>query len=123
MLSPKIRDLNLESIAFKVALDERWPLHEVDEAEFLYRCYLQAKLKYPKSALAPSRVIDIFWHHHILDTRKYTRDCKEIFGRYLHHFPYAGVRGTEDRIAQERRFAISMKIVQDIANGERDGKR
>ena len=37
-----------------------------------------------------------FWHFHILDTLKYQEDCDNIFGYFLHHFPYFGMRGQED---------------------------
>jgi hypothetical protein len=36
------------------------------------------------------------WHFHILDTRAYHQDCESVFGHYLHHFPYFGMRGEED---------------------------
>lgn len=41
-------------------------------------------------------MIDDFWHLHILDTQKYAEDCQVIFGYFLHHFPYFGMRGEED---------------------------
>ncbi len=34
-----------------------------------------------------SQDLDDFWHQHILSTLKYTRDCNDIFGRYIHHDP------------------------------------
>lgn len=37
--------------------------------------------------LQPTHVVDIFWHTHILFTRKYFKDCEAIFGQYLHHEP------------------------------------
>ena len=41
---------------------------------------------------------------HILDTRAYSRDCEFLFGRFLHHFPYFGMRGDADRAALDRTF-------------------
>ncbi|MCX7069356.1 MAG: hypothetical protein NTW85_16940 [Methylococcales bacterium] len=32
----------------------------------------------------------------ILDTQKYQEDCELLFGYFLHHFPYFGMRGKED---------------------------
>lgn len=32
----------------------------------------------------------------ILDTEKYAQDCERVFGYFLHHFPYFGMRGEED---------------------------
>jgi hypothetical protein len=51
---------------------------------------------------APSMDVDTFWHYHILDTMKYARDCEEVFGYFLHHFPYVGLRGEDDLAAHER---------------------
>lgn len=35
----------------------------------------------------PPQLIDIVWHTHIIFTSKYFKDCKQIFGFYLHHLP------------------------------------
>jgi hypothetical protein len=35
-------------------------------------------------------------HRHILDTAAYREDCEAIFGRFLDHFPYFGLRGDAD---------------------------
>jgi hypothetical protein len=40
--------------------------------------------------------VDKFWHGHILDTMKYAEDCQRVFGYFLHHFPYFGMRDAED---------------------------
>lgn len=47
-------------------------------------------------SIVPNKYIDIFWHEHILDSRAYFEDCQEIFGEYLHHNPYFGLRGEDD---------------------------
>jgi hypothetical protein len=114
-----VRGLDLEAIAFKVAFDEGLSLAEVDRAEFMYRCFLQANLNNPTMRLAPTREIDLFWHHHILDTHKYMLDCQSLFGRYLHHFPYSGLRGTVDKLEQSQRCEVSLRIYNDIATSER----
>ena len=116
--SEKIRRINLECIAYKAALEEGWSLEQTDDAEFQYRCFLQATLNHPGLRLAPSRQIDRFWHHHILDTQKYMEDCHEVFGRYLHHFPYSGLRGPRDEEEQLKRYSISQKIIKEIAEKE-----
>jgi hypothetical protein len=40
--------------------------------------------------------VDTFWHFHILDTVKYAADCERVFGYFLHHNPYIGLRGGGD---------------------------
>lgn len=52
--------------------------------------------KYPDDIIVPTKEIDEVWHFHILDTLKYGKDCEDIFGKFLHHFPYLGSRGSDD---------------------------
>lgn len=81
-----------------------WPIDKAELAESLYRCFLALELVHAKSKqrLAPPVLVDEYWHQHILDTRKYAADCKSVFGSFLHHFPYFGMRGPEDEAALER---------------------
>ena len=46
--------------------------------------------------IPPPKDIDTFWHGHILDTQAYMRDTAAIFGQYVHHYPYFGMRGKAD---------------------------
>ena len=48
---------------------------------------------YPTKRIVPTLTIDEFWHAHILDTRAYMADCKALFGKYMHHYPYSGLKG------------------------------
>jgi hypothetical protein len=120
MLSQKVLLLNLECVAYKAAFDEGWDLEAVDRAEFYYRCFLQATVDHPRKRLAPTREIDRFWHHHILDTQKYIDDCQAVFGYYLHHFPYSGIRSQQDEVDQLRRCHFSKVIIESIAESERN---
>lgn len=100
--------LDLEPI--KVSLTQRedgpgWPLEKVEELELWYRRYLYMVRLYPEKIIVPTREIDTFWHYHILDTLKYMEDCEALFGRYVHHFPYFGMRGEEDRQNLQAAFA------------------
>ena len=47
--------------------------------------------------MVPNGDIDEIWHMHILDTRAYMADCNALFGEYLHHYPYFGMLGEENR--------------------------
>lgn len=40
-----------------------------------------------RGRIAPSRLVDEFWHQHILSSRAYARFCARVAGRYLHHYP------------------------------------
>ena len=94
-----LNDLNLEPIIVKAMDAEEgkgWDLTKAKKISEEYRKYLILCLKYPKKSIVPSPLVDEFWHLHILDTQKYAEDCESIFGYFLHHFPYFGMRGEED---------------------------
>ena len=48
---------------------------------------------------------------HILDTRKYAEDCDKLFGYFLHHFPYFGMRGDDDRNDLQEAFTRSQSLM------------
>lgn len=67
--------------------------------------------RHPGESIIPHKEVDEVWHMHILDTRKYAADCENIFGHFLHHFPYFGMRGAHDRDDLEKAFARSQKMM------------
>ena len=73
-----------------------WSPEKLAYVEQQYRNWLFLRRKYEEKTLPPSLSVDQFWHFHILDSRSYWRDTLNIFGHYLHHFPYFGVRGPRD---------------------------
>ena len=73
-----------------------WSPEFCDEVEEEYKSFLALKRTYPNRDIVPNGLVDVFWHQHILDTVKYADDCQAIFGFFLHHFPYFGMRGEED---------------------------
>jgi hypothetical protein len=97
-----IEGLDLGPVKFKL-MDpqegEGWSRAFVEHMETQYKRYLTLVAKYPREAIAPAKDVDKFWHAHILDTRKYIDDCERVFGFYLHHFPYFGLRGADDAAA------------------------
>lgn len=96
----RIDSLDLEPIVFKLVNPEPgetgMSVEEADSAAQQYRQFLKIIAMYPKKSIVPTKLIDEVWHTHILDTAKYAEDCQEIFGYFLHHFPYLGMRGSED---------------------------
>lgn len=99
MFSEEISNLDLEPIMVKVMDKEEglgWSFDFTKKVAEEYKKYLALCLEYPNEALVPSSYIDDFWHYHILDTLKYQEDCQNVFGYFLHHFPYFGMRGKED---------------------------
>jgi hypothetical protein len=80
---------------------EAWTLDKADAVEVEYKRFLTLQKMYPQESIAPLFDVDIFWHYHILDTMKYAVDCQAVFGYFLHHFPYLGLRGEADEEAHE----------------------
>jgi len=100
MEKSNINTLDLEPIMVKIMDKEEglgWSLSYTQTVAGEYRRYLTMCLKNKDSAIVPAKPIDEFWHFHILDTLKYQEDCENIFGYFLHHFPYFGMRGEEDK--------------------------
>lgn len=94
-----IQGLDLDPIKVKLMDSDEgqgWTREYADTMETAYKRFLTLLVKYPQTTVAPSKEIDKFWHAHILDTLKYAEDCQQVFGYFLHHFPYFGLRGEAD---------------------------
>ncbi len=90
---------------------DRWNRKDVQTGVKLYRNFLYLKKKYGKRhPIVPSEEIDEIWHAHILDTRKYIKDCQAIFGEYLHHYPYFGIGSKADKQALEAAFNQTQEL-------------
>jgi hypothetical protein len=108
-----IAALDLTPIKFKATRQEDgygWTPEYADRMELAYKRYLTLHAKYPDQMLAPDQDVDRFWHLHILDTRKYAADCEAVFGYFLHHFPYFGLRGEEDAKALQSAFEMTQSL-------------
>ena len=108
-----IEAMDLTPIKFKATRSEDgygWTDAYADKMETAYKRYLILHARHPEMTLAPERDIDRFWHMHILDTRKYAADCDATFGRFVHHFPYLGLRGEEDAKALDAAFATMQQL-------------
>lgn len=55
-----------------------------------YRRMLQLIQRFPDTPVVPSKLVDLVWHEHILDTATYKKDSQRLFGRYIHHAPAFG---------------------------------
>ncbi|EGQ9271268.1 radical SAM protein [Vibrio parahaemolyticus] len=56
-----------------------------NDLEIEFKRFLYLNYKNPGVQLAPSPMVDEFWHFSILDTKTYQKLCMEIFGKLLHH--------------------------------------
>lgn len=104
--------LDLEPIKVKLMHKESgegWTLEHASAVEAEYRRFLYLMKTFPQEQAAPLVDVDTFWHYHILDTLKYAEDCQAVFGHFLHHFPYIGLRGEDDLAAHER---LGMRMQQ-----------
>lgn len=94
--SSLVQNLDLGGVIDKMHRSLGWNLADLKKIEALYKNFLILNLKYPNERIIPSEEVDEMWHNHILDTIKYQEDCAQVFGFYLHHYPYLGMRGKED---------------------------
>ena len=97
----QIDALDLGPIKFKISHKEDglgWTSEHTERIELGYRRFLVLRARFPQAQIAPTRDIDAFWHAHILDTRKYAADCERIFGEFVHHYPYLGLLGDQDKL-------------------------
>ena len=108
--------LDLDPIRFKLVHNDegaKWPLDRANNVENQYRAYLALTLMFPTVSLVPSGDIDAFWHQHILDTEKYAQDCDAVFGTFLHHFPYFGIRSDADAKSLEQAFSATKQLFEE----------
>lgn len=115
-----IAALDLEPIKVKLMHEESgegWTLERANAVEFEYRRFLFLMKQFPHEQTAPLVDVDTFWHYHILDTLKYAADCDAVFGHFLHHFPYIGLRGEDDEAAHLR-VGLRMKQLYETTFGE-----
>ena len=94
-----IMQLDLAPIKMKlmhIESGEAWSMEKTNAVEKEYRRFLCLMKMFPEEDIAPLADVDTFWHYHILDTMKYSQDCDQAFGYFLHHYPYVGLRGGDD---------------------------
>lgn len=114
--------LDLDPIKLKLmdkAEGQGWTREQADHNELEYKRFLALLAKYPDQPIAPTTDVDKFWHGHILDTMKYAQDCDNVFGHFLHHFPYFGMRGDEDAANLVSAY-MNMQRLRDREFGDGD---
>ena len=113
-------ELDLEPIKRKLmhrASGEGWSIEKANAVEKEYRRFLCLMKMYPDEATAPLVDVDTFWHYHILDTMKYAADCEQVFGYFLHHYPYVGM-GDEDDAQFRLDSGDRMRTLYEATFGE-----
>jgi hypothetical protein len=81
-----IASLNLDSVRARAMDRQQWSPDFALVLEGEYRDFLILIAENPGAVLTPwSEALDLFWHEHLLDTARYSLDCKRIFGRVIRH--------------------------------------
>ena len=75
--------------------------------------FLALNLLYPSETLAVNRLLDDYWHYHILDTRKYAQDCERLFGSLLHHYPYFEKLPGEEDEGESTAYAVTRRVSEE----------
>jgi hypothetical protein len=104
--------LDLSNVRMKLADSDEGPgldPSRIDLMEQEYRKFLSLQLLHPEADIVPCKIVDEMWHRHILDTAAYRDDCQTIFGRFLDHFPYFGMRGEDDAQALHDAYAATLE--------------
>jgi hypothetical protein len=91
-----------------------WDAEHTDAVELRYRRFLCMLYLDRNASIVPSKQIDAFWHQHILDTRAYAADCERVFGEFIHHFPYFGMRGEADAENLKRCFEETQRWYDEL---------
>lgn len=108
--------LDLSNVKMKLADADEGPGLDAERIELMeaeYRKFLALQLMHPGAVIVPCKIVDEMWHRHILDTAAYREDCQAIFGRFLDHFPYFGMRGEEDAQALNDAYADTLWRYRD----------
>lgn len=113
-INPLVMALNFKKLKWKLtkSSEATWSTFLCDFAELEYKKFLTLKMLYPKVSLVPSKLVDKFWHEHILDTKSYATDCDKLFGHFIHHYPYFGIYGGEDQQALQASFESTIELYE-----------
>lgn len=109
----KARSLDLGPIAYQLMRSTsgpQWTEQRTKRAIAHYLAFLYLVQCYPDHQLTPTWDVDQVWHYHILDTHKYAEDCQQLFGRFVHHFPYFGARSEADRQIWHQAYALTQLL-------------
>jgi hypothetical protein len=108
--------LDLSNVRMKLADSEEGPgldQEQIDLMESEYRKFLAMQLMHPGAVIVPCQIVDEMWHRHILDTAAYRADCATIFGRFLDHYPYFGMRNEVEAQELTDAYADTLDLYQD----------
>jgi hypothetical protein len=109
----RLNKIDFGPVAFKLMHPEdgmSWSLDQVTQAIEQYRLFLVLNYLYPDKIIVPSKTVDRVWHTHLLDTAKYRQDCDTLFGHFIDHYPYFGIKDESDRQNLEDAFLATQNL-------------
>jgi hypothetical protein len=109
------RHLDLTNVRMKLADPKEGKgctPEQLDVMEAEYRRFLAMHLAYPDAEVVPCHLVDEIWHAHILDTIAYRRDCEELLGGFLDHYPYFGMRSEVEAQELGDAYADTLEIYE-----------
>ncbi|MGD1865537.1 MAG: glycine-rich domain-containing protein [Phormidesmis sp.] len=112
----KLSSVDFGPIAYKLMHPdegEPWDLARVTQAVEQYRRFLFLSKHYPGHRVVPSREVDEVWHTHILDTAKYREDCDILFGKFMDHWPYFGLKDEAERAELNDAFSETQQLMEE----------
>ena len=113
-----IAALDLVPVREKVTKRNGWDEARARVLEAEYRDFLVLLAENDGRTISPwSDDLDLFWHEHILDTRRYAQDCDRIFGHLIQHDPHIDARPSHHE--ETRRVTLVLREAQLRAREER----
>jgi hypothetical protein len=106
----KLKELDLEPIE-KQLIQSGWTRQQATLAINRYKMFLSLVYLHPHTPLVPTQEIDRVWHCHILQTRKYFKDCQMLFGRFIHHEPDSTAGNQADQLSLDTAFAQTTALL------------
>jgi hypothetical protein len=114
----RIAALDLAPVRRKAMKRHRWSKPKARSLEADYRDFLILIAENGGKTISPwTDDLDLFWHEHILDTARYAKDCRWIFGRFIQHDPH--VDRNPYRHESTKQSTIALREAQLEARAER----
>ncbi len=107
----RIVALDLGAVRDKARGRHGWSEARAAALEGEYRDFLLLLAENPGKTISPwSDDLDLFWHEHILDTKRYAADCAHLFGRFIQHDPHIDHRPSHHQ--QTRLVTMALRQAQ-----------
>lgn len=112
----QVQHLDFSLILKRLFFDHAW-INDLGESSVLieeYSRFLALAASSQDKPTVPSASIDLVWHQHILDTRRYSEDCVRLFGAIVHHYPYMGFDGETTLEDLNRAYMDTRRRYEDV---------